>query len=1144
MSNFYTFLKGILATMLLLFVPNMALAHSGGITSQPNSSKAYRTSTSHVTGNDALESGDAVSNVLPLGQAVTSLDEIDSMKTYVLYNPTDKVYAVSNPDQAVNIWAANVPGEDVFNATAITFDPTSPHSSWRVIYKNDSITIFNMGAKKYLDTPHEEGNGGSASKFTENINPLTWVALGDGKFAFSATGNQYDYFCAAKQFADNPMANWSSDDHGCCWQFIENPNVPAVDAPEAPAASFLAGKYTAKFDKYTSDNPDFTDDYTHSYNVTLEVNAKGEVLIPGTDFIGRVSSIAWDENDNVTRTDSCYVGTYDEAAQTVTFKFPEPLNGHAFTITDLNTYDGWSECSDFTATIGKSENGSIVLTVKDPVSFSINGNPVMMQGLRFRAEGAEPEAVKAPAELAGSYKVKTGTPVVASNQLQVSVADSYKATVTVAADGTAHMTGLIGTPRQSAYDMDGMTTIDSCYVGTYNEEAQTITFVQPADFPIYDASYNSYQLQAPITLHMTANEDGSYNLSTDDDIVYDLTGYTEDGDEVKTTVTFSGATFSHVNPVTIAKEDLVGKWNLTYKTMDLATGLTVDADTTASFQIIEKDGDLFLTELGGSKSEWPVVYGETGIEIPVGSNTEGTETILSDVYGMSYDPVKFAYTSATGMELETGLTLYLNGGDDMFIVMSGTAEKEIVYNNLTDEELCGTWKISVPEVDNETGIPTGNTTDVTFDITKDETNGTYAMANFGGSTHPFAVERTNGGIVVKATSESSEDGMTSFIMTSNSWGMADVQFAFNEDKTMQLATNMLVANEKGVWEIENGTVAEKQPKAPEVTPAPGHYTTLPSHIVYRTNGQNISLSMGVIAYYKTDENQKGGMLMNGQDEGIKVDADSIVIDLPAADLENKPSLQIQIIGYDEEGNAITLNGQSPVVVEYTADTTEEPEVLPLGEAVTSLEDLDPTKTYVLYNPTDKVYAVSNPDQSTNIWAANVPGEAEFNATAIDFNAADAHSSWMVVKKGDKLMIYNMGAKKYLDTPHEEGNGGSASTFTEEVNPLVYVELGDGKFAFSATGNQFDYFCAAKQFTENPMANWSSDDHGSCWMFVENPNVAADAEVAGVMTGIDTVSEAPAAQGIYTINGVKLQVTDVRKLQKGLYIVNGKKVLVK
>lgn len=41
MSNFYTFLKGILATMLLLFVPNMALAHSGGITSQPNSSKAY-----------------------------------------------------------------------------------------------------------------------------------------------------------------------------------------------------------------------------------------------------------------------------------------------------------------------------------------------------------------------------------------------------------------------------------------------------------------------------------------------------------------------------------------------------------------------------------------------------------------------------------------------------------------------------------------------------------------------------------------------------------------------------------------------------------------------------------------------------------------------------------------------------------------------------------------------------------------------------------------------------------------------------------------------------------------------------------------------------------------------------------------------
>lgn len=67
--------------------------------------------------------------------------------------------------------------------------------------------------------------------------------------------------------------------------------------------------------------------------------------------------------------------------------------------------------------------------------------------------------------------------------------------------------------------------------------------------------------------------------------------------------------------------------------------------------------------------------------------------------------------------------------------------------------------------------------------------------------------------------------------------------------------------------------------------------------------------------------------------------------------------------------------------------------------------------------------------------------------------------------------------------------------------------------------------------------------------MSNPSVSATCEITAIpATGIDSViaEENIASGNVYTINGVKvLQAGEpLDKLSKGLYIINGKKMVVK
>ena len=296
-----------------------------------------------------------------------------------------------------------------------------------------------------------------------------------------------------------------------------------------------------------------------------------------------------------------------------------------------------------------------------------------------------------------------------------------------------------------------------------------------------------------------------------------------------------------------------------------------------------------------------------------------------------------------------------------------------------------------------------------------------------------------------------------------------------------------------------------------------------------------TVTTGTIAYADPDVTTSKDAIVTLSEEVTAEGAYTLVI----------PSATIYDKAFDATAEDKGVSAGAIYNPEQTYTFTVEAPVAPLGEALLSLSDASVEKTYVLYNPANTIYAIYDTDQGNKIWAAG----GRFG----ELDRTDAGSSWMLLEKDGSYFLYNMGAKAYLSTPGWPDGVALACRFADSPIALQVVEAGEGKFAFSSTGIEKDYVCAAPdaapatpQDGERPITIWSADGAGCHWQLLENPNVAADPTVVDqVATGLGSVqAKAITAKGIYTLQGVKLNTTDPSKLAKGLYIIDGQKVLVK
>ena len=794
----------------------------------------------------------------------------------------------------------------------------------------------------------------------------------------------------------------------------------------------------------------------------------------------------------------------------------------------------------------------------------------------------DPVYTDAPADMAGLYTLVVSDYTASTDDGEKDFPTSFRGSVSITEDGKAEMKGLLGsfTHTEIDYDNETETTTESGFIGQYDSANSEITFSMPEGYS-YDyesPTYSYYNVTStqPFTVKVVKGEDGMYTLTAETAPVFQMKDV--DGMTATYTVSANSLVATQRPTYSMTEDELMGKWQMKYTYYDEEDAL--------NFEIKKNEaGNLVVTNVNGDDKEHAVTLTTGGFVVKGYSGYDMANRFSEWFTGAQNgtEDVEFEFTADKNLALVSVLKWSTADHKQASIAPVGTVATHPAKEHQpapAPADMKGVYVMNVP--------------------TYTTVSGEEAFDHLG---HAF-----RGSIVVDEDGKVQMQGLlgkfTKTVIDTEAQDEYEVDTTFvgQYDAAYETVTFSLPAGyrfgdtDKYYWFTLAGEFTMNVTKGED-----GKYVfTAADPIVFNADdydGQNPSCTVNLegVTFVQQDtyeanmEDMLGNWQFNYEADGESKTVDFTIEELDgvysitnfAGDEDNVYDITTTLGGftvkglYEWDGFSHLFSGSNgysatDVVFAFTADKTFKlvtplcfntaanhtvtciPEgteaVRPaakLGEAVASLEDLDPTKTYVLYNPTDKVYAVANPEQETNIWAANVPGEEAFNATAVDFDATSAYMSWQVVKKGDKIMIYNVGAKKYLDTAHATGNEGGASTFSSEVNPLIYVELGDGKFAFSATGNDYDYFCAAKQFTDTPMAVRSTSDHGSSWMFIENPNVEADADAAATMTGITTVSETPAAQGgIYSVSGVKLNVTDVRKLQKGMYIVNGKKVLVK
>ena len=372
------------------------------------------------------------------------------------------------------------------------------------------------------------------------------------------------------------------------------------------------------------------------------------------------------------------------------------------------------------------------------------------------------------------------------------------------------------------------------------------------------------------------------------------------------------------------------------------------------------------------------------------------------------------------------------------------------------------------------------------------------------------------------------------------------------------------------WTYYEGAFTYDKNSTPEVQYLLGSFTTNPTP--GGSKGDELIIDDIHFIYYSTLR----GVLYDPATIDFKEDVYNYTVDAEYNPINfycaPKGAGATKELSYDEntgvltvtvKGNDISVNPDNYTVYTFTfktdsgttdpdpdPDPDPEPEVKPLGTPVATLAELSNTETYAVYNDTYTAYLIYSEANSTSkVWTAEMSGSGDHalsnSAYAGEFDATAAAMSWMAIQYEGNFYLYNVGAQKFLTTPGYSGETG-ACTFSSNPVALQTSDLGNGWFAFSATGSEKDWVCAAPQLP-NPVSIWTTSDSGARWQFRPNPNVEYDAQIIAkyfTPSGISAVSNDTVANGmIYDLSG--RQVGTLRKaLPRGIYIQNNKKFFVK
>jgi hypothetical protein len=217
--------------------------------------------------------------------------------------------------------------------------------------------------------------------------------------------------------------------------------------------------------------------------------------------------------------------------------------------------------------------------------------------------------------------------------------------------------------------------------------------------------------------------------------------------------------------------------------------------------------------------------------------------------------------------------------------------------------------------------------------------------------------------------------------------------------------------------------------------------------------------------------------------------------------------------------------------------------------ITSLNELNNDAAYHIKAKSGEGYLAWNADISNTYvslrgatnnsfqgWPTNSAVAAIYQQEVTPF---DTTVVWQILKEGDSYYLYQPAFQHYVTRTDRD------YVFTPNKTALDKIrDNGDGTFSIHAGGgySESSIYFACICTKENPQAvrNWTWDDHGSVFYFIENPNIELEDILFTSIDQAPAVSEQTAPRGIYTIAGQRL----VTLPKEGFVIVDGKKKIIR
>lgn len=1034
MKNFYSFLKGLMAAMLLclgVLTPNAANAANGiqGVQG-----------VSTYTADDLVGLWTAAYDWSSEGTKYNPSAAPMSLE-FVKEGDALKLKGFGESEVVLNV---------TVTATGIQLEP-----------------MMTIGAKgNYIFGTDD--NGDTAVTFTQEADGSLKMSSEEGYFECPSDDFWFKNIVMTKVSGG---ASGGSFDHAPAelagyYLFNTNPWTVTSPDPEAPAdASMFPTEFIAK----------------------VTVGEDGKVYM--TQFVGTPSVIYHDMDDVPTVAESAYVGTWSDADKTVTFEWPA---AHA-------------EGGDYSFYMARDRNG-MPWKLKDPIvmNFTTWGTRKYLNS---------DEAVSFDCSISGAEATVTGVSATVYTPADVALEDlaghwqlnggklnddgdiatgSIEFDIVKKDDGSLVLTNLAG----DNYEFPIQTTDLGFSIAITTPDVAGKYLLLSGDLYMGKNVEFTVKTKKQITLaskHLYFENEAAFAWMFQDAV----------GTKVPVEPAF--------NP---APAGLAGRYDITVGGYQSENVVTDNLPTTFKGEIsIDERGRLRMVGLIGtpsySKQEgWSSVQVDTCY---VGYYNAEAKTVTfyypeNDedqwiFYDMDLNDTSWECTAPFTMNVvEDGEGNYslTTDGDIQFVVgwnyepctMKGaTFTKRKVYT-MTDDDLVGKWNFNFIYL-NEDYNYVEEQGSLNFNKRED---GSWYMTGIPGDKTEIEVNFDGQNIVIPAIfDEVDEDGDEStyddcyyHILWGSLQSAEDVVFSVGENKTLVLESDMIYFSnltEEDVWLAPCSGI-----HAPvELSPAPGHYATMPNEFVLRTNKYDIA-SVDAVGY-RTQGSFRTTML---DESAYVVAGDSIKVTLPISADDNIASLVLVIQVKDAKGNDVLYGDETPSnSFIYTADVPHNTFAIvgvtpDAAEAQASLTELA-----VLLESPLQFDGVGGFDATKVVTLKNAAGEDAATCT-LDFDPEQFISNKAIVKLSASVTE----AGQYTLTVPEGA-----------IYNLLYNEM--------------------------------SEDLGVSDGAIYNPAYTVTFTVDPTVGIVNVEVSNAAGQRIYNLQGVKMQ-----KAQRGVNIVNGKKVLVK